>query len=521
MASLLMAVTVVQVEAVQVTIQWNCNAEADMHSYALEMGRGSYWGLVSVIPYAPCTTSKTYIDLRDIAPGPVQYRLCAMDTSGNISATDVASITIPSVGPYSEVQLLQSACIPSSPLLIPPPPTNPTPPPQSGDYVYQAQFSGTQGVGQWSYRDTASNLLTFNGASNLWMGIQSYQGIWGSGFHPGTTNGTVVRWTAPEGGTATVSGSVQKYDLACGDGVTFEATYNGSTVKFTQAIGYSDGTAYPYSFSQAMTTGQTIDFIVTPGAGNSCDSTSLDPVIGWAPTSGAAPTISSFLPTSGAIGTSVIITGTNFIPSLTGNAVAFSGIAATVTAATATSITAIVSPHTVTGPLTVTTVTGAGTSGSNFTIPISGVVEPVNDVSVRALSTSTVEVQFTALSDGTGAAAKHDVRIAPSPIDWGTAPSVSSGTCSTPYAPGVINTVTTCTITGLTVGTQYDVQLVPYSGILNDSSVFGFISNIATVTTMGTVLDVPVICQVTDDLVLVADGCPKSDPREQVSLLHD
>lgn len=403
----------------------------------------------------------------------------------------------------------------------PPPQPSPQPlPPSSGNYVYQSQYSGTQGSSQWSYRDTAGNLLTYNSGTNLWNGIQSYQGVWSSGFHPGTTNGTVVRWTAPENGTATIAGSAQKGDLSGGDGVTFEVKY-GATVLYTKAIGGTDGTSYPYSVSQAMTTGQTIDFIVTPGANNTYDSTMLNPTIAWAPTSGSAPTISSFSPTSGAVGTSVVITGTNFVPSLSGNAVSFSDIAATVTAATATSITATVPPAALTGTIKVTTTLGTGTSGSNFTVPLAGAVEDVRDVTASALSTSSVQVRFTALSDGAGAAAKHAVRIAQGVISWGTASDVASGTCSTPYAPGVINTVTTCTITGLTTGTQYDVQLVPYKGTIGVDAVYGNLSNIATVTTMGTIIDVPVICQVTDDLVLVADGCPKSKSLDQVSLLHD
>lgn len=400
----------------------------------------------------------------------------------------------------------------------PPPPSPPPPPPSSGDYVYQSQFSGTQGASQWSYRDTAGNLLTYNGAGTIWNGIQSYQGIWSNGFHPGTSNGTVLRWTAPEGGTATITGTAQRYDLACGDGVTFEVKYNGSTTLFSQAIGTADANAYPYNVSQAVTTGQTIDFIVTPNAGNSCDSAALNPSIAWAPTSGSAPTVSGFSPTSGAPGTSVVISGTNFVPSLAGNTVTFSNIAASVTSASATSITATVPPHAITGTVKVTTVEGTGTSAGNFTVPLSGAVEDVTDLVAHATGQTSVEVTFTALSDGAGAAAKHDVRIATGVISWGDASSVASGTCSTPYAPAAINTVVTCTVTGLTVGTQYDIQLVPYKGTIGVDAVYGNISNIATVTTQGTILDVPVICSKPNGLALpVVYTCPKPPVRLMVT----
>ena len=67
---------------------------------------------------------------------------------------------------------------------------------------------------------------------------------------------------------------------------------------------------------------------------------------------GAAPTITSFTPTSGKVGTSVTITGTN----LTGvTSVKFNGITATFTPSTATTVTATVPAGATTGKITVTT----------------------------------------------------------------------------------------------------------------------------------------------------------------------
>src|SRR4029077_5910687 len=53
----------------------------------------------------------------------------------------------------------------------------------------------------------------------------------------------------------------------------------------------------------------------------------------------AAPTISSLTPTAGAIGTSVVIAGTNFRSAQGSSTVTFNGVATTPTAWTATSIT--------------------------------------------------------------------------------------------------------------------------------------------------------------------------------------
>ena len=75
------------------------------------------------------------------------------------------------------------------------------------------------------------------------------------------------------------------------------------------------------------------------------------------------PNITSF-PASGAIGSSIIITGNNFSGA---NAVKFNGTSATFTVDSATQITAVVPAGATTGPISVTTPNGTATSASNFT----------------------------------------------------------------------------------------------------------------------------------------------------------
>ncbi len=84
------------------------------------------------------------------------------------------------------------------------------------------------------------------------------------------------------------------------------------------------------------------------------------------------PTITSFTPESGAVGTEVTITGTNFSTTATDNTVQFNGTAATVTAATATSITTSVPTAATTGKITVAVSGKTATSATDFTVGTTG-----------------------------------------------------------------------------------------------------------------------------------------------------
>lgn len=78
----------------------------------------------------------------------------------------------------------------------------------------------------------------------------------------------------------------------------------------------------------------------------------------------AQPTITSFTPTSGSVGTTVTITGTNFSATPANNIVYFGGVKATVSAATATSITTTVPVGATYQPITVTNTTSGLTAYS-------------------------------------------------------------------------------------------------------------------------------------------------------------
>lgn len=91
--------------------------------------------------------------------------------------------------------------------------------------------------------------------------------------------------------------------------------------------------------------------------------TTFNPVIFTVP----EPNITSFTPAIGTTGESITITGTGFSPVQANNVVQFNSTAATVTASSATSITATVPAGATTGPISVTVDGRTATSGSNFT----------------------------------------------------------------------------------------------------------------------------------------------------------
>lgn len=82
----------------------------------------------------------------------------------------------------------------------------------------------------------------------------------------------------------------------------------------------------------------------------------------------SVPTISSFTPTSGPVGTPITIVGTNFDPSPAGNAITLNGIACTTLGAQPTQLNTAVPNTGTTGQIRVTTSAGTALSSTNFTV---------------------------------------------------------------------------------------------------------------------------------------------------------
>jgi len=254
-------------------------------------------------------------------------------------------------------------------------------------YTYASQFSGVQGQNQWSYRDSGGNLLVYNG-TNKWEGDELYLAIWSNGFvhgYTGTRKSAVLRWTAPAAGSAEVSGTALLYDSS-GLG-SFTVNYNSSTAKFgPQTMTY--GVSYPYSFTQAVAAGDTIDFVMSGASASTNDNTRLDPVVVFTPTTsgGSTVTISSMTPTSGNIGSSVTIVGTGFSATTVNNAIAVNGVPATITSASTTQLVFTIPPTATTGTVLVATSSGSASAGT-FTVndPVTPDVPPASNFGGSAM----------------------------------------------------------------------------------------------------------------------------------------
>ena len=157
-------------------------------------------------------------------------------------------------------------------------------------------------------------------------------------------NPTITSFTPTSGGAGT-SVVITGTSLTNTSAVSF----NGIATTFTN----NSATQVTATAPAGVTTGP-ITLTTTPG-GTATSATNFT----------VTPTITSFTPTSGKVGTSVVITGTN----LTGTTgVKFNGTSATFTANSATQVTATVPAGAGTGPISLTTPGGTATSGNNFVV---------------------------------------------------------------------------------------------------------------------------------------------------------
>lgn len=218
------------------------------------------------------------------------------------------------------------------------------------------------------------NRVEFNGTDASFTVNQAGTQITATVPTGATTGPVTVTDNGPDGGTAacpsnftvtaqqtpTISGFSPTSGPVGASVVITGTNFTGATAVRFNGTNATFTVNSPTQITATVPTGATDGPIsVQNSAGTATSSTSFDV------TAQPAPTISSFNPSSGPIGTSVVITGTNFTGA---TAVRFAGTTATFTVNSPTQITATVPTGAATGAISVTTASGTATSSSSFTV---------------------------------------------------------------------------------------------------------------------------------------------------------
>ena len=237
-----------------------------------------------------------------------------------------------------------------------------------------SSFTPTSGNAGTSVVITGTNLtgttkVSFNGKPAASFSVDSATQITAV-VAAGTTSGKVLIWTPVGNAGSSTSFTISNQPTitsfnptsgAAGTAVTVTGTnFTGATVVQFNGAGdpgfiVNSDTQISATVPGTATTGK---ISVTTPNGSAASAASFNVIV-------PAPTISSFSPTRGAPGASVVITGTNFIGSTT---VRFNGTTATAAVNSTTQLTATVPSAATSGKITVTTPGGTATSATDFTV---------------------------------------------------------------------------------------------------------------------------------------------------------
>lgn len=233
-----------------------------------------------------------------------------------------------------------------------------------------------------------------------------------SGKYFSTTKPTVVKFNGVEAETLEVSStSIQALVPAGATSGQISVEVEGYTGTSASSFAVTSGTPAPVILSFTPTSGNGVDGAVVTIKGVNFSTTpsqnivKFGDIVAEAPTSAAAreltvnvpegvttgkitvevqgvasvatspadftalsPTVSGFTPKNSIVGATVVISGTNFSPMAANNMVKFNGVTATVSEASATSLTVIVPEGATTGKVSVTVDEKTGTSSDSFTV---------------------------------------------------------------------------------------------------------------------------------------------------------
>jgi len=237
---------------------------------------------------------------------------------------------------------------------------------------------------------------------------------------PAPTGGVTVTLESAAPGIATVPASV--------------TVVAGATSAPTNITGVFEGTTNITASATGFASGQTVVTVRAP-----------------------IPSISSFNPSSGRVGTTVVISGTGFRPTPSANTVRFTGagstwVTASVTAASATSLTVTVPTGAVTGPLQATTSGGTATSAGYFIVlPTQDFSLMVEPSTVTAVAGTSVNLKVSTVTTGgyTGLTT----------LSTGTLPAGVTGAFSPPnLGPNASGTLTLTTSGSTPSGASIEVR---------------------------------------------------------------
>ena len=236
-------------------------------------------------------------------------------------------------------------------------------------------------------------------------------------YYPGATDAAVTATpvAAPVVSSFTPEmGAVGEAVMITGTG--FSTTAAENTVVFLGAEGDADNAAATVSAATAASLTVSVPSTAQTGkisvmVGTSADTSDASfTVTGTTP---AAPVVSSFSPSEGAVDTEVTITGVNFSATPSANEVRFGGVmAADPTSASTTSLTVAVPSGAVTGRVSVTVGGQTATSSTDFTVPGTTPAPAAPVVSSFSPTEGEVDTEVTITGDNFSAtASENDVRF--------------------------------------------------------------------------------------------------------------
>jgi RHS repeat-associated protein len=227
--------------------------------------------------------------------------------------------------------------------------------PTSGPVGASVSIAGTGFTGATGVKFNGTSATSYHVDSD----IQTTATVPG-GATTGPISVTTPAGTGTSAGNFTVKPAITSFTPNSG-AVGTRATITGTSFTSATAVAFNGTSA---TFTVDLDT----QITATVPAGATTGPISVTTPAGTATSSGnftVIPRITGFTPTSGAIGTSVMITGSSFTGA---TAVAFNGTSATFTVDLDTQITATVPAGATTGPISVTTPAGTATSSTNFTV---------------------------------------------------------------------------------------------------------------------------------------------------------